>query len=276
MISKLTILAGFKNQTSYLKDTFFTSPFRLADVGQYHTDNGLYLMIMSSSPGLLDLDNYDISIKTEAGARLQLQTQAYQRLFNMQKGALQKMTIEQESGSSFSYVPHPIVPHENSKFKSHTIVHLQDNCELLLSEIITCGRKHSGEYFRFTSFQNLTEIYHHDKLVLKDIILLEPQVVLPATMGQWEGFTHQGTLIYLNTGTLSVSTYMEEIHSIFKEEKNMNYGLSEMAANGIVLRILANGAEQLFNYFKRIQESFRSRHLTSELSISEKPQIVQP
>lgn len=271
MISKLTILAGFKNQTSYIKDTFFTSPFRLADVGQYHTDNGLYGMIMSSSPGILDLDNYEISIKTEAGARLQLQTQAYQRLFNMQKGAIQKMTIEQEPGSSFSYVPHPIVPHENSKFNSHTIVHLKDQCELLLSEIITCGRKHSGEYFRFTSFRNLTEIYHNNKLVLKDTILLQPQEVSPGIMGQWEGFTHQGTLIYLNTGTYSINTCMEEIHSLFKEEKNMNYGLSEMAANGFVLRILANGAEQLFNYFIRIQESFRTRHLTSELSIPENP-----
>ena len=158
MISKLTIVAGLKEEKSYLKDTFFTRPFRVANVGQYKTDDALYLMVMSSSPGLLDKDQYDLSIKLEANTRLQLQTQAYQRLYNMQEGATQKIKIVLEPGSSFSYVPYPVVPHQNSKFKGHTTTFPPEDCELLLSEIITCCRKHSGEIVLFPSFQNLTEI----------------------------------------------------------------------------------------------------------------------
>lgn len=274
MISKLTIVAGFKDEKSYLKDTYFTRPFRVADVGQYEIDNGLYLMMMSSSPGLLDNDQYEISIKTEAGSRMQLQTQAYQRLYNMQEGATQKIIIKQETHSSLSFVSHPIVPHENSKFISHTVAYLEDDCELLLSEIITCGRKHSGEIFRFTYFQNLTEIYHQNKLVLKDNILLQPHQVSPGTIGQWEGYSHQGTLIYINTGKNPLSVCIDQIHSILKEERDVNFGISEMAANGFVLRILANGGEQLFNCFRRIQKELWTDHSTSKLNRAEKPQTV--
>jgi urease accessory protein len=255
MISQLTIIAGFREEKSYLKDAYFTRPFRLANVGQYKTDEALYLMVMSSSPGLLDKDQYDISIKLEASTRLQLQSQAYQRLYNMQTGATQKMMITLEAGSSFSYVPHPVVPHQNSKFKGHTVIYLQENCELLLSEIITCGRKHSGEIFRFTSFQNLTEVYFKQKLVFKDNVLLQPQQVPPGTIGQWEGYTHQGTLLYLNTGERPAQVYLDKVQQLVKEENGVSFGLSEMAVNGFVLRILGNGGEQLFNCFKRVQEA---------------------
>lgn len=276
MISQLKIIAGFKGERSYLKDVFFTRPFRVANVGQYKTDNDLYLMVMSSSPGLLDKDEYDISVKIETDARLQLQSQAYQRLYNMQEGATQKITIMLESGSSFSFVSHPIVPHTHSKFKSHTMVHLQDNCQLLMSEIITCGRKYSGEIFRFTHFQNLTEIYYKQKLLLKDNILLQPLQVPPDTIGQWEGFTHQGTLIYLNTSTEPASAYMSEIQRMLEEEKDINFGISETAANGFVLRMLCNGGEQLYNCFKRVQERLWAERSTyqNHIPIQQKKEPV--
>jgi urease accessory protein len=277
MICKLTIVAGFKKERSYLKDTFFTRPFRVANVGQYQNDDDLYLMVMSSSPGLLDKDQYDITIKVESSARLQLQSQAYQRLYNMQEGATQKIEIVLEPGCAFSYVPHPVVPHTNSKFKSHTIVHLQEDCELLLSEIITCGRKHSGEIFQFTYFQSLTRIYDRQKLVLKDNILLQPQLVPPGTIGQWEGYTHQGTLMYVHTGEKPAQAYLDKVQQLVEEEKGVSFGLSETAANGFVLRILGNGGEQLFNCFKRVQEALWSSHtllkahppVTSEISLEE-------
>lgn len=254
MICKLHIVASYKGERSYLKDTFFTRPFRVANVGQYKRDTDIYLMVMSSSPGLLDGDHYDISINVEGGARLQLQSQAYQRLFNMQEGASQRTVIALEPGSTFSYVPHPMVPHLNAKFKSHTTVYLQEDCELLLSEIITCGRKHSGEAFQFSYLQNLTEIYHNQKLVLKDNVWLNPQRVPLHTIGQLEGYTHQGTLVYLFTGQTPASAYIEDIHRMLEKEKDMAFGISEMDANGFVLRILGNGGEQLFTCFKRVQE----------------------
>jgi urease accessory protein len=90
----------------------------VVSVGQRKNDNKLYQMVMSSSPGILDGDHYHLEISLEEGAALQLQSQSYQRLFNMEDKATQELNVTMEDDTSFAYVPHPVVPHEDSNFKS--------------------------------------------------------------------------------------------------------------------------------------------------------------
>ena len=280
-MANLYIKTGFKEGKSYLMDSYVSVPFRITNIGQIKDDDCLYMMLGSSSPGLLDTDNHEIDINVEENSRFQLQTQSYQRLYNMKKGSSQITKVKLAPNSAFCYVPHPIVPQENSIFRNHTIIHLEKNCELILSEIITCGRKNSefispdreifGEIFKFTYFQNVTEIYFNDLLILKDKIILEPQVVPVDTVIQLEGYTHQATFIYLNTGNSSVAyELIAEILKIMEYEKNISFGVSEMAANGFVLRVLGNGGEQLFNCFQQIQNFLWERKEAPIVSIKEK------
>ncbi len=280
-MANLYIKTGFKEGKSYLMDSYVSVPFRITNIGQIKEDDCLYMMLGSSSPGLLDTDNHEIDINVEENSRFQLQTQSYQRLYNMKKGSSQITKVKLAPNSAFCYVPHPIVPQENSIFRNHTIIHLEKNCELILSEIITCGRKNSefispdreifGEIFKFTYFQNVTEIYFNDLLILKDKIILEPQVVPVDTVIQLEGYTHQATFIYLNTGNSSVAyELIAEILKIMEYEENISFGVSEMAANGFVLRVLGNGGEQLFNCFQQIQNFLWERKEAPIVSIKEK------
>lgn len=280
-MANLYIKTGFKEGKSYLMDSYVSVPFRITNIGQIKEDDCLYMMLGSSSPGLLDTDNHEIEINVEENSRFQLQTQSYQRLYNMRKGSSQITKIRLAPNSTFCYVPHPIVPQESSIFRNHTIIHLEKNCELILSEIITCGRKNSefispdreifGEIFKFTYFQNVTEIYFNDLLILKDKIILEPQVVPVDTVIQLEGYTHQATFIYLNTGNSGVAyELIAEILKIMEYEENISFGISEMAANGFVLRVLGNGGEQLFNCFQQVQNFLWERKEAPIVSIKEK------
>ncbi|WKS95096.1 hypothetical protein [Riemerella columbina] len=61
----LNIIAGYKNQQSYLKDTFVTLPFRVVPTGQRKNDGKLYAMVMSSSPGILSGDHYHLKMTVE-------------------------------------------------------------------------------------------------------------------------------------------------------------------------------------------------------------------
>jgi urease accessory protein len=250
----LTILSGYKNGKTYLKDCFFTRPFRVADSGLYEEDDGLYLMLMNSSPGILDTDENYFSIDLEKNSRLQVESQSYQRLFNMKTGAKQKMTVQLGRNCTFSYVLHPVVPHQNSKFKNHTLIKLDDDCDLILSEIITCGRKLCGEVFRFSRFQNLTEVFHHDRLILKDNIVLEPKVNPLTTIIQLESFTHQATFIFISTKKESSEPFILCVQDKLSLEKEIIFGISEMAENGFVLRVLGKGGEQLYDCFQDLQK----------------------
>ena len=281
-MANLYIRAGFKEGKSYLMDSYVSVPFRITNVGQVKDDGSLYMMLESSSPGLLDSDNHEIEINIEENSRFQLQTQSYQRLYNMKKGSSQTTKINLAPNSFFCYVPHPVVPQESSIFRNRTVINLDKDCELILGEVVTCGRKNSeniypnkkisGEIFKFTYFQNVTEIYFNDLLVLKDKIILEPKIHSVNTVIQLEEYTHQATFIYMNTkGSHSICDLIEEVLGIIKNEENISFGVSEMAANGFVLRVLGNGGEQLFNCFQQIRDFFWDR---KEDSVSSKKDKV--
>ena len=255
MVSSLQIKVEEREGQSFLRDAYVTQPFRITPVGQYKSDGAAYLMITSTSPGILSGDTYEIDVNVEKNGRLQLQSQSYQRLFNMEGSASQTMVVNMGEGSSFSYVPHPVVPHEDSNFKSINHINIADDCELTISEIITCGRKHYGETFKYAHFQNLLEVYHNDRLILKDNVLLKPELMPLNSLGLLEGFTHQGTLAYLNTKNENVTELVEHFYKEMESLTDVTYGISEIQANGFVIRILGNGGEQMFDFFKKVQES---------------------
>ena len=53
-MANLYIKTGFKEGKSYLMDSYVSVPFRITNVGQIKDDDCLYMMLGSSSPGLLD------------------------------------------------------------------------------------------------------------------------------------------------------------------------------------------------------------------------------
>jgi len=254
MVSSLKIKIEQRNGKSFLKDAYVTQPFRIMPVGQYKKDDAAHLMIMSSSPGLLDNDDHQIEITLAENTRMQLQTQAYQRLYHMENKSSQTTLIYMEPGSGFSFVPHPVVPQNSSTFISHNKVYLKEDCHFLLSDIITCGRKLSGEQFMYNHFQNLTEIYYNDKLQVKDNVLLQPQLMPIQGMGLLENFTHQGTLLYYNTAGVSVADFIEHFHHEFSEIPDLEFGISKLEGDGFIIRVLGHGAEKLFAIFQSIQD----------------------
>jgi len=256
MNSRLNIVAGFKQEKSYVKDLYVSLPFRVVSVGQRKNDDKLYQMVMSSSPGILDGDHYHLDISLEEGASLQLQSQSYQRLFNMKDKAVQELNVTMEDNTSFAYVPHPVVPHENSNFKSKAEIHVGKNSQIIISEIITCGRKHYGEVFKLKRFQNLMEIYHENKLVVKDNVLIQPDLIPISSIGNLEEYTHQGTLIFYSTKENVakdnlIETLLESSETYWED---MEIGISAMEDNGFVLRALGNGGEIMYNFFLHVQE----------------------
>ncbi|KAA2238588.1 urease accessory protein UreD [Chitinophaga agrisoli] len=253
MISELKIVTGLRAGATWLKESYWTRPFKLADIGAYRTDKALCLMLMSASPGMLDGDDYRIHITVSAGSRLQLQTQAYQRLYHMEHGACQHMQVEVHQGASFSYIPHPVVPHAGASFEGHNRIFLEAGSRLIWGEIVTCGRKLCGEVFQFRLFHNITELYYQGKLIVKDNLLLQPERIKLAGPGQLEGFTHQATLIYADTRA-DAPPMADVLLDLLAGEEEIAYGVSQAAGPAIVLRILGNGAEQLFGCMRRMEK----------------------
>lgn len=254
MKATLLIRAACRNGSTWLKDGYYTPPFKIADITENKTGR-LRLMLMSSSPGILDEDRYDIQIELEEKSALVLQTQSYQRLFSMKKNACQQMKVMMAEGSSFHYLPHPVVPHKHSDFSALNKVYLSSDCTLIWGEVLTCGRKLNGEVFELTRYQSITEIYLCGRLVIKENLLLQPATFSVDRLGQMEGYTHQASLIYLNCNK-APKGLIEAIGNFLSMEHNMTFGITTAPANGIIIRLLGYQAEQLHHSLITVAENY--------------------
>lgn len=251
MIAKLHINTALRNGISYLKEAYFTPPFKVANITEDKKANKLDLMLMCSSPGILDEDIYEMKIELAEECFLQLYTQSYQRLFTMKKGASQSMNVYLQPNASFIYLPHPSVPHEDSIFTATNKIYLSVGCTLVLGEVLTCGRKLNGEVFKFSKYHNITEIYFNDKLIIKENLLMKPATINVKAIGQLEGFTHQATLIYLNE-TVDAKDLNTKINNYLSTIEGIIFGISSPQKNGLIIRMLGQKGEQLHNCLKAI------------------------
>ncbi len=251
MKAAVHIQAAARGECTYLKKASFTTPFKVANITEDKKAAALHLMLMSASPGILDGDEYDFTIEVEAGCSLQLHTQAYQRIFHMQQGAIQQMKVDLAVGASFCYLPHPSVPHAQSVFTACNDFYLDAGCRLVFGEVLTCGRKLNGETFLLSKYHSITNIYINNRLVIKENLLMQPGFIAPGGIGQLEGFTHQASMMWLQEDTDS-KAIKEKVISLLAAETGIEAGITAAPANGLLIRLLGHGAEQLYNCLQRI------------------------
>ena len=252
-MDKYTLRTGLREQT-ILKDVYFTTPFNLVEVRENKKNPLLEMMVMSSPPGLLDDAFYDITIEVIDDTSLNLQTQSYQRIHVSETGTNQNMRVWVGENAYFSFAPHPTVPHKSARYKAKNTIHIKDSSTLLWSEILTCGRKYMAqeEQFLFKKHHAITEIYQEDRLIYKDNLYIVPEEINLKEFGQYEGYTHQGSLFFI-IPDVDVTERMEEISNRLSEEEGISYGISKVLDNAYVLRVLGNEGEQLYRLFTDIR-----------------------
>lgn len=253
MISEIHLQTALRGGKTFLEKAYCTQPFKVADITEDKNDESLHLMLMSSSPGILDGDKYQWEIKIATGCSLQLQTQSFQRLYAMQKGASQLIEVHQDTNSSFCFLPHPVVPHKASSFYSKNKIFLADDCTLVWGEVLTCGRKLNGEVFKFSKYHSVTEIFINNKPVIKENLLINPSIINVNAIGQLEGYTHQATFIYLKEN-IFLNDLIKDIIKYLSTENEIVFGISAAPVSGFIVRLLGQKAEQLHTCFKLIAE----------------------
>lgn len=258
---KLHIVAGCRHNRSYLKSAFYTPPFKVADVTGRSASSKLHLMLMNASPGVLDGDDYELLVELEEGASLQLETQSYQRLFQMKNSARQTMKVVLDKYAAFTYLPHPVVPHKDASFATHNQIFLEEGCSLIWGEVLTAGRSLNDEQFLFKRYHSKTEIFLCEQLIVKENILLQPTAAPVSGIGQMEGYTHQASLLVIN-GQLGYEPAFALAEDFLAGQSQICYGVSLLPVRGLVIRILGYKSEQLFNCLNslavRIQSTFGS------------------
>jgi urease accessory protein len=111
-----------------------------------------------------------------------------------------------------------------------------------------------GEVFLFKKHHAITEVFQEDILIFKDNLYIVPDEIDLNQFGQYEGYTHQGSLFFI-APAIDITERMDNISNRLSKEDGISYGITKVLDNSYLLRILGNEGEQLFNLFTEIRKS---------------------
>lgn len=247
---ELDLTIESKNNKTILRNAYFTNPFKIAK--PFYNDNDeMIIYMMNSSPGILEGDNYNINIDVKENSNCYITGQSYTKVFKMREHkAKQSLNIKIAKGASLKYFPLPLMLFKDSNFESITEVNIEQGGTFIWGDIISCGRLAMGEEFLFKRYYSRLEVTYNNDIVFLDNILMEPEKLKVNTIGCYEEYTHQGTLYICSE---KIQGLKDRVFSMLEEEKSIAFGVTDVS-NGMLLRILGRGAEQINNIFKDVGE----------------------
>lgn len=255
---KINLSCKRENGRTRLENSFADIPYKLMHYGNKNLQqqDHLEMMIMCSSPGVMDNDSLAVKIHCKENTAMKLFTQSYNKLHPMIKGARQSTQVKTEPRSLLYYIPQPMVPFKNSLFHASAEIKMTETSHLIWGDIISGGRIHSGERFEFTKIHNQTKLYINNELIFYDNQLLEPLKQSVEGVLFFEGHSHQGTLLLISP---AASMFKNELDAILKEQFiDMQYGFTQCHENAIVIKMLGNSGETLHSWMSNLGDMFWS------------------
>lgn len=235
---------------SVMKDSFYNMPYKIVPYGSQRDNQHLELIIMSSSPGIMDGDHLKIDIQVGEQANLHLYSQSYNKLHPMKTGAAQETVVNVGEGALFQYIPYPITPFKDSIFNTMNEVRLEKGSTLLWGDIICAGRVHREEIFQFEKLHSTTKIYKEGKIVYVDNQVLKPKEQPIDKLLFHEGYTHQATLIIASDYAAEFKKEMDEI--FIGEYEDITFGFTMCSKDMVLVRALGNNGDLLYNFLKTV------------------------
>ncbi|ALL06153.1 hypothetical protein AQ505_12020 [Pedobacter sp. PACM 27299] len=250
MDSAIKISVCVEEGKTVMKDSFFNMPYKVVPYGSQREHQHLELIIMSSSPGIMDEDHLKIDIDIADEAVLHLYSQSYNKLHPMKIGAAQQTLVKVGKDAFFQYIPYPITPFKDSIFHTVNEVYLEEGASLIWGDIICAGRVQREEIFQYARLHSTTKIYRSGKIVYIDNQVLVPAAQPIDKMLFHEGYTHQSTLIIASEYAAEFKKELDEIFNGGYED--ISFGFT-MAANQMILfRALGNNGDLLYNFMRTV------------------------
>lgn len=255
----LQLSAESKRGKTIAQDMYFYGAFKLMNPFYMNNDGQAYFYIMNPGGGYVDGDTYRIDVHLAKGAQLLLTTQSASKIYKTPKQPVnQQMYITLKEGSLLEYLPDPIIGYKNSRYRQKTVVHMEKDTCLIITDIITSGWDPEGNMFSYDMLDLNTEVYLENNLILLDHIRLTPDSQHLDSIGLLEGYSHFGTMLII--GEKSEESLISTLYDLMEaKDIKCKFGLSMLTKPGFVLRILAFSTQEVMKAFDICHEFIRRK-----------------
>ncbi len=184
-----------KGRGTFLVDRYHRAPLKISKTFPMEQGGQLAVYMMDASPGMLEGDQYEISMELEAGTSVYLTNQSFTKTHPSPiTGSRLSQYFRLGKGSVLEYFPEPMIPYAKSRIDMHTRCELEEDAVLLFGDIMTPGRTHREERFQYEQVDNKLEIYRGGRLTVWDRFVLQPSVHHFSGCAAFGPFTHMANM----------------------------------------------------------------------------------
>lgn len=214
--------------------------------------------ILSSGGPTLEGDRYSVQVELERGAMAHISTGAATLITSMERGsAEQRQSITLHEGSYLEWLPRPIIPAAHSRYRSSAEIVVAPAASLFWSEVVACGRLHSGECFDYDLLDLGATIRDTEgELLLCERQILEPSRLAPSDYALLGPFTHFSSAIIITPKEATDRLYK----ALWPQTgEHLQISISRLSeSRGLVVRGVAMGSEPLLRLSRELCSMVRS------------------
>ncbi|QKF86541.1 urease accessory protein UreD [Campylobacter blaseri] len=224
-----------------------TPPLRV--MRPFFEDNFTEVMIMSSSPGLLEGDTQIYDFNSKSDTKIKITSQSYEKIHPMSEVGLAKreINIKVEKNATLICKFLPAILYKDSNFKGKANIELEDDSsKLIFIESFAAGRVGRGESFLFRGFKNSIKVKLDKELVFFENNHISPSEIPYKEIGFFEEYDHFTSICMFNFK--NTKELNQDIYEILKnEEKKLDIrtGISSTFRGDMQIRILGKTGQDL-------------------------------
>jgi len=251
-----------RHRETVVSGSYASGAFKISRPLETEATGQKLLYLMNPGGGYVDGDRYRMELSLERGAELALTTQSATKVYRTPQGGVRSDTaIRLADGALLELLPDPVIAYEDAVYFQQTTIHMEPGSCLVLADAWTPGWSPSGRHFRYRRIDALTELNVGGELQLVDRLCLRPEGGMKG-IGELEGYTHYGSLLVVHEkGTQQA---VDELDGKLRNDFSMGgirFGLTNLAAPGFILRIMAGSTEDLQRLTAACHDEVRKRWL---------------
>ncbi len=214
-------------------------------------DGGALVHLHNVSGGVLGGDRLDVGIEVGAGAIAQLTTTGATRVYRSRRDShisSQTSDISVEEDGLLEFLPDPLIPFQGSRYRQQSKVRLARGAGLFWWETIAPGREALGELFAYELLQLHLDIIAEGRPVAVERTRNEPAIRPLSSLARFGPFRYSSTLYICRVGIehwLPLEQRLAELARHMTQPDDAMWGVSSLAANGLVVRALGNRGASL-------------------------------
>jgi urease accessory protein len=229
-----------------------TPPLRV--VRAFHLPDGSALAHLHNiSGGVLGGDAFALHVSVGENARAQLTTPGATRIYRHRvhlPDASQQTRVEIESGAVLEYLPDPLIPFADSRYRQSTHIQLAPDAGLFWWETIAPGREAYGERFGYELVEMTLEIATPTRPIALERYQLCPRENALTSLARLGSYLYHTTFYICRVGVadavwLALEAELTLIARQYSEAGQSLWGVSTLTSDGLVVRGLSMSHRQL-------------------------------